>query len=84
VNELAGIFFHVDPQYTDPFLIAININIKIALLANGFLILGDLVSLGEIRIVIIFPGKNALPVYGAMKGKAQLYGKGYNLFVEDR
>ena len=57
---------------------------KISVFTEWPFILGNLVSLGQIRIKIIFSGESGKPVYAAVKGKACFYCIFNCFFIKDR
>jgi hypothetical protein len=84
VHELAGVFLHVDPLYAYPFLAAILEYVEIAVGAKGLLVLGDLVSFGKVRIIVVLPGEDTPAIDGTVRREPGFDGKIDHLFVEDR
>src|SRR5208337_1500121 len=75
MDKLPRILLHVDPLYPDTLFAAVRKDREVAVDAEGLLILGNLVALGEVRIVVVLPGENTLPVYRAARGQPRLDGK---------
>ena len=57
--ELAGVFFEVDADDADLLGAALAVDLDPAALAQGLLVLRDLVALGQVGIDVVFARKNA-------------------------
>ena len=66
------------------FLLAVLEYVEIAVGADGLFVLGDLVSLGKIRIVIVLPGKDTSSIDGTVRRESRLDGEIDHLLVEHR
>src|SRR5512135_2284002 len=74
----------MDPLYAYPLFAAVLEYVEKAVGANGLLVLGDLVSLGEIRIIVVLPGKDTSLIDGTMRRESSLDGEINHLLVEHR
>ena len=68
--ELAGVFFEVDADDADLLGAALAVDFDPAALAQGLLVLRDLVALGQVGIDVVFARKNAAMLDLAMEGHA--------------
>ena len=84
VNQLAGIFLHVDAGDADAFGTAVHIDVQVALDGDGQFVLGYLVSLGQVGIEVVFAGKPAVRRNGAVGGQGHAQGVVHDLAVEYR
>ena len=69
MGQLAGVLlqmYSLDPHCVR--LAVIALDFKVAVLTKGLFILGDLISLREIRIKVILTGEAGECVNGAVKG----------------
>jgi hypothetical protein len=71
VDQLSCIFFQMDALDADRVrLTVISRDHEVPVFAQGFLVLGNLIALGEIRVEIILACKTAMGIDGAIEGKA--------------
>ena len=68
--EFAGVFFEVDADDADLLGAALAVDFDPAALAQGLLVLRDLVALGQVGIDVVFARKNAAGLDLAMEGHA--------------
>src|SRR5207249_11902921 len=59
MKRLSRIFLEVDPHEPDPLPAAPRPNIDAAAGAERPIVLGDLITLGEVRVEIVLPGEDA-------------------------
>src|SRR5690606_35808743 len=55
VEKLSGVFFDVNPVNADFLFAFFRLDFHIAVPAQGQVVLGDLVALGQVRVEVIFP-----------------------------
>ena len=84
MDEFAGVLFHVDPGQADASCPAAAFNLNKAVLGNGQIKLGDLVSFGQVRVEIVFAGKLVGPGDPAVCGKRHSDGIINDFFVQHR
>ena len=84
VNELAGIFFHVNTGDANALGLAVQRDVQIAVGGNGQFVLRNLISFGQIRVKVVFASKAALRLDGAVGRQGHFDGVVDHLFVEHR
>ena len=58
VSELAGVFLHVGAfNLHAPFRAVVEHDVKVAVVGDGFVVLGDLVVFRLVRVEVVLPGK---------------------------
>jgi hypothetical protein len=83
VYQLSSVFLEMYPFYPYFFGLAVITNdLKMSVFTKGPFILGYLISLGEIRIKVVFSGEPGLTVYVAIEGKTRANGVFNGLFIE--
>ena len=82
MHELSSVFLHVNSLDAYLFFVAILEYVKIAVRAERFFVLRDLVPLGKVRIIVVLPGKDTSPIDGAVRRESSLNGKIDDLLVE--
>ena len=84
-GSTCGVFFHVNPFYADPFGTAVfQLNINMAVMADGLVELGNLIAFGHVRIEIVFPGKNGPGCYLTVGGPAHFNDVIDQVFIQQR
>jgi hypothetical protein len=84
VEEFAGVFFHVNTDEPDPSLLAVHLDLHVPVRGQGEFILGNLVTLGKVRVKVIFPGELAVGGNLAVRGQRGAHRKFNDLLIEDR
>ena len=74
----------MDPLYAYPLLAAILEYVEIAVGAKGLLVLGDLLSFGKVRIIIVLPCEDAPAIDRTVRRESGFDGEINHLLVEDR
>jgi len=74
VHQLAGVLFHMDSCYADALANAVNLDVQMAVLADGEFILADLVAFRQIRVEVVFAGKDRAGGDGAVGSQPRLDG----------
>ena len=92
VEGLPGVFFHMQPGDPENFLAPVHdlsrgrafagAHLDAAVLAQRAVVLGNLVSLGEVRVKVILAGENRSRVDRASQGQRRTHGQGHGLPVE--
>ena len=58
VSELAGVFLHVGAfNFHAPFRAVVEHDVKVAVVGDGFVVLGDLVVFRLVRVEVVLPSK---------------------------
>ena len=90
VDELAGVFFHVDTGDADALLGAVFLHdLEPAVLADRVVVhrksarLGNLVALRQVRVEVVLTGPHRVQVNFAVEGEAQADGVFHGLLVRD-
>ena len=73
MDVLSCIFFHMDPGDADPLHPPSLFDVDKPVFAQRMLKLGDLVSLGKVRIEIVLAGKLVPAIDAAVQGKTEHY-----------
>ena len=84
MNELAGVFFHVNAGQVDAALFAVDFDIHVAALADGQVKLGRLEVFRQIRIIVVFAVKFAVRQNVAVQCQPCFDGKVEHFLIEDR
>ncbi|MBS1272075.1 MAG: hypothetical protein MAGBODY4_01213 [Candidatus Marinimicrobia bacterium] len=85
MDGFPGILFHVDTGNSDSIRFAVvQRNIDGAVVTERFIILGNLVSFGKVRIEIILPGEPGKRADSASGGQPRFYCVLNGLAVENR
>jgi hypothetical protein len=85
VHQLARVFFEMDAFDAHRIGLAVKTrDLKIAVFTKGFFILGDLVTLGQVRIEIVLPGKTGAGGDGAVQGQARADAVFKRLLIQNR
>jgi hypothetical protein len=84
MEEFACVLLHMNADEADPLLLAIDLDFHISLRCQGEFVLGDLVSLGKIRVEIVFSGELAVRCNSTVGGQSGAYRILYHFLVEDR
>ena len=84
VDVLARVRLHVNAGDADAPRLSSDINVKVAVFAQGAFKLGNLVVYRHVRVKIVFPGKNGVVVDGAAKGETGPGGILHRALVEHR
>ena len=84
MDELARIFFHVRPGDAHRRFLSVHLDIQMAVFADRQIILGCLEILGQIRIIIVFPVKFAVPGDLAVQRQSRAHRKFKDLFIQHR
>ena len=84
VKRLSGIFFEMGPGDPDTFTACVRRNLKAAAADNRNLVLTDLITLGQIRVEVIFPGKDRHPIDRCANRKTKSGGHKRSLAVHHR
>jgi hypothetical protein len=83
VYQLSSVFLEMYPFYPYFFGLAVSTgDLKMAVFTKWAFVLGYLISLGEIRIKVVFSGEPGLTVYCAIEGKTRADRVFYSLFIE--
>ena len=69
MDQLAGVLLHVDAGQADAPVLALHIDVHVAVDGDGQLVLGYLIPFWQIGIKIILAGKAALSRNGAIRGQ---------------
>ena len=72
VDELAGVFFHVDARQADALLLAVDIDVDPAVLSDRQIVLRRLPVLRQVRIVVVLAVELAVLVDRAVRREAGL------------
>ena len=67
VNVFSRVLFHVDAIDADAFRSHLSLDIQMPVFADGPLVLADLISLGKIRVEIIFAREDVLEIDRAIR-----------------
>ena len=84
MDELAGIFFHVNAGDADALGLAVDFDFKMAVCGDGQLVLGNLIAFWQIRVEIVLAGEPARFFYGAMGGQRHFNGVVHHFSVQHR
>ena len=84
MDQFAGILFHMNTGYANPFVLAVNVNIHMASKADRQLELADLIPLWQVGIEVVLSGKDVRGANAAVGGKPRHDGKLYNLTIQYR
>ncbi len=84
VKELTGVLLQVGAGDADAATLAVHFDLKPAVVAKGQLVLRDLITLWQIGVTVVLPGKDR--VFGNLTIQSQSGhdGKFYRLAVDDR
>lgn len=81
MDQLTGILLHVDTGEADTAALAIHFDVKMAMLADRQIKLGDLIAFGQVGVEIILAGKDVFAADLAIGRQAQLDGRLHHLLV---
>ena len=85
VDQLAGVFFHMDTHQSDEFFCAVGeFDFHSATKAIRLIVLGDLVALRQIRIKIMFTVEFTVLLHISAQRQGGLYGQHDRRFIDDR
>ena len=84
MDQLAGVLLQVNPGDADALEAAVDLNVQVAVLRQGQLVLGDLVALGQIGVKIVLAGEDRLRGDAAVGGQGHLQGVFQGLAVQHR
>ena len=84
MNQLAGIFFHMDPGDADPFGFAAHFDIQITAFADRQVILRGLEVFRQVRIIVVLAVKFAVSGNFAIQSQAGTNRKLQHFFVQHR
>src|SRR5699024_4269190 len=84
VDRLAGVFLHMNTRNADILRIIIKLDMDVAPVANGRLMLRYLISFGQIGIKVVFTGKNRLAGNAAIGSQSHFDNMTDQIFIEYR
>ncbi len=83
MKELARVLFQVSTVDADAVSLTIHFDINPAVVAEGLLVLRNLIALGQIGIIIVFPRKDRVFSNLAIESQTGHDGKFYRLTIDD-
>ena len=84
MDQFAGIFFHMDAGDADALTVAVDFDIHAAVFGKRQFILGNLVSLGQVGIKVVFARKPAVGDNPAVGGQGHPQGIFHDFSVQHR
>ena len=84
MDQFARVFFHVNAGDADAPGRTVDLDVKEAVLRQGKFVLGDLVTLRQVGIKVVFPGEDRLGIDPAVGGQGHFQGELHRFLVQDR